>query len=59
MTDGPDTPQTPAREEPDNDDFGTNQETGEGGYPEEGPAGTDADGEPQEGRSEQPQREKG
>ena len=59
MTDGPDTPQAPSRDTPDNEDMGTTEEMGEGGYPEETPAGTDADDQPREGRPEQPQREKG
>ena len=59
MPDGPDTPQTPARDEPDNEDLGATEEVAGGGYPEEGQGGTDADSEPQEGRPEQPQRDKG
>ncbi len=59
MTDGSDTPQTPARDSPDNEDMGTTEEVGGGGYPEEGQAGTDADDQPSEGRPEQPQRDKG
>ncbi len=56
--DGPDTPQTPARDSPDNEDMGTTEEIGEG-YPEEGQAGTDADDQPDQGRPEQSQRDKG
>lgn len=59
MTDGPDAPQTPARDEPDNEDLGTTEEMAGGGYPEEGPEGTDAEDEPKEGRPEQPQRDEG
>lgn len=55
---GPDNPSTPARDTPDGDEFGPTEEIGEGGYPEEQPDGADP-GEPDEGREEQPQREKG
>jgi hypothetical protein len=57
-SDGPDTPQTPARDDHDNAKFGPTEEMGQGGYPEETPAGSQP-GEPDEGREEQPQRDKG
>lgn len=59
MTDGPDTPHTPARDEPDNEDFGATEEVAGGGYPEEGPGGTDSEDESPEGSPEHPQRDKG
>lgn len=59
MTDGPDTPQTPARDDKDNEEFGPTEAVGQGGYPEESPAETQPDGEPREGREEQPQRDEG
>ncbi|MCW3011843.1 MAG: hypothetical protein JWO90_2247, partial [Solirubrobacterales bacterium] len=40
MTDGPDTPSTPARDDQDNEDFGPTEAVGTGGYPEEAPAET-------------------
>ena len=59
MTDGPDAPQTPARDDQSNEDFGPTEAVGEGGYPEESPAATKHDDEPSEGRPEQPQRDEG
>lgn len=59
MTDGPDTPQTPARDNQDNEQFSSTEGMGKGGYPEEGPAETLPDADPAEGREEQPQRDKG
>jgi hypothetical protein len=59
MTDGPDTPQTPARDDNDNEDFGPTEAVGQGGYPEESPAETQPEGEPQKGREEQEQRDEG
>jgi hypothetical protein len=59
MTDGPDTPSTPARDDQDNEDFGPTEAVGTGGYPEEAPAETQPEGEPREGRKEQPQRDRG
>ncbi len=56
---GPDNPSTPARDTPDNDEFGTTEEVGSGGYPEEEPGGTNPDGKGDEGRREQPQRDEG
>ena len=40
MTDGPDTPQTPARDDTPNEEFGPTEAIGQGGYPEESPADT-------------------
>ena len=51
-------PSTPTRDEQDNTDFGPTEEIGEG-YPEEQPAGADEEGEPREGRPEQPERAHG
>ena len=59
MTDGPDTPSTPARDDQDNEEFAPSGGIAKGGYPEEAPAETLPDGDPPEGREEQPQREKG
>ena len=52
-------PSTPARDDHDNDDFSATEAIGKGGYPEEGPAETLPDGDPEEGREEQPQRDEG
>jgi hypothetical protein len=53
-----DEPQTPARDEPDHEDFGPSEAVGQG-YPEESPAETQADDAPQNPRDEQPQRDEG
>ena len=55
--DSPDNPQTPARDAPDNEEFGPTEAMGQSGYPEESPAETQPDDAPQEGREEQPQRD--
>lgn len=59
MPDGPDTPQTPARDDTKNEDFGPTEAMAQGGYPEESPAETQPDDEPRKGREEQPQRDEG
>lgn len=59
MTDGPDTPSTPARDDQKNEEFGPTEAVGSGGYPEESPAETLPDGDAPEGREEQPQRDEG
>lgn len=59
MSNEPSAPQTPARDDQDNEKFSTTEAVGKGGYPEESPAETQPDADPPEGREEQPQRDKG
>lgn len=59
MSNEPQSPQTPARDDQDNEDFGPTEAVGAGGYPEESPAETVPDGDSTEGRDEQPQRDEG
>lgn len=59
MSNEPRSPQTPTRDDQANEEFGPTEVIGDGGYPEEGPAGTQPEGRPEEGRPEQPQREEG
>lgn len=54
-----DEPQTPPRDDHSDEELGTTEAVGQGGYPEEGPAETQPEGEPREGRPEQPQRDEG
>ena len=53
-----DEPQTPPRDTPDNEDFGPSEAGGQG-YPEESPSQTQPDGEPDNPRKEQTQRDEG
>ena len=59
MSNEPSAPQTPTRDDQDNEEFGPTESVGQGGYPEESPAEVQPDGEPDEGRPEQPQRDEG
>ncbi len=59
MSNQPDGPQTPPRDDHSDEELGTTEAVGQGGYPEEGPSETQPDGEPREGRPEQPQRDEG
>ena len=59
MSNEPSSPQTPARDDQPNEEFGPTEAMGQGGYPEESPAEVQPDDEPQEGRPEQPQRDEG
>ncbi len=59
MSNEPSRPQTPARDEQSNEEFGPTEAVGQSGYPEESPAEAQPDGEPLEGRPEQPQRDEG
>ncbi len=59
MTDGPDTPSTPARDDQDNAEFSDDSAAAKGGYPEESPEEVKPDADPKQGREEQPQRDPG
>jgi len=59
MSENPESPQTPPRDDQANEEFGTTEAVGDGGYPEEAPDGAQTEGERREGRPEQPQREEG
>ncbi len=59
MSDEPSGPQTPVHDDNANEEFGPTETIGGGGYPEEGPAEPGEDGEADEGRPEQPQRDEG
>ena len=57
MSDTP-TPSTPPADDHDNSEFGPSEAVGEG-YPEESPEEVQPDGEPDNPRKEQPQRDEG